>query len=116
MESEQDESLHDHRRLQLTTEQLRCFVAVASSLHFGQAASELYLSQPALSRQIVRLETVLDARLLDRSTRRVALTSKGAECLPYARDLVTAFDDAVDHLRALDTSTEELWLSHPQAT
>lgn len=116
MEFEQDESLHDHRRLQLTTEQVRCFVAVASSLHFGQAASELYLSQPALSRQIVRLETALDARLLDRSTRRVTLTPKGAEFLPYARDLVMAFDSAVEHLRALDMSTEELWLSHPQCT
>jgi DNA-binding transcriptional LysR family regulator len=116
MDSEQDESLHDRRRLQLTTEQLRCFVAVASSLHFGQAASELYLSQPALSRQIVRLETVLDTRLLDRSTRRVTLTPKGAEFLPYARDLIVSFDSAVDHLRTLDTSTEELWLSHPPST
>jgi DNA-binding transcriptional LysR family regulator len=116
MELEQDESLQDRRRLHLTTEQLRCFVAVASSLHFGQAASELYLSQPALSRQIVRLETVLNARLLDRSTRRVALTPKGAEFLPYARDLIVSFDNAVENLRSLDTSGEELWLSHPPST
>jgi DNA-binding transcriptional LysR family regulator len=98
---------------QLTTQQVRCFVAVASSLHFRQAAEELYLSQPAFSRQIARLESILGSRLLDRSTRKVALTPKGAEFLPYARDLIARIDAATEHLRELDSSVEELWLSHP---
>jgi DNA-binding transcriptional LysR family regulator len=108
-----DDRVHDGGRLQITTQQIRCFVAVASSLHFGQAANELFLSQPALSRQIVRLETLLGSRLLDRSTRRVMLTPKGAEFLPYARELIASIDTAIAHLRAVDTSIDELWLSHP---
>lgn len=77
-----DDRVNDGGRLQITTQQIRCFVAVASSLHFGQAANELFLSQPALSRQIVRLETLFGSRLLDRSTRRVMLTPKGRNFCP----------------------------------
>src|SRR5918998_188580 len=53
---------------------LRSFVAVAEELNFGRAAAQLYLSQPALSRQIRALETLVGCELLRRSTHRVELT------------------------------------------
>src|SRR5215216_7440084 len=56
---------------------LRAFVAVAEELNFGRAAERLYLSQPALSRQISGLERLVGCELLRRSTHRVELTLAG---------------------------------------
>src|SRR5262249_13245271 len=53
---------------------LRAFVAVAEELNFGRAADRLYVSQPALSRQIRGLEELVGCELLRRSTHRVELT------------------------------------------
>jgi DNA-binding transcriptional LysR family regulator len=64
--------------------QVRAFLAVAGELHFGRAAERLCTSQPALSRTIHALEEAVGVTLLERSTRRVRLTSAGeafaAEC------------------------------------
>ena len=56
---------------------LRAFVAVAEELNFGRAADRLYVSPPALSRQIRALERLLGCELLERSTHRVELTLAG---------------------------------------
>jgi DNA-binding transcriptional LysR family regulator len=64
--------------------QLRAFLAVAESLHFGRAAQALFTSQPAVSRLVGALEDAVGTPLLERSTRRVRLTDAGkafaAEC------------------------------------
>ncbi|QYN36441.1 alpha/beta hydrolase fold domain-containing protein [Pseudonocardia sp. DSM 110487] len=80
---------------------LRAFVAVAEELNFGRAAARLYLSQPALSRQIRALERLLGAELLRRSTHRVELTLAGEALRPRAEDLLERLDDAVAATRAV---------------
>jgi acetyl esterase/lipase len=80
---------------------LRAFVAVAEELNFGRAASRLYLSQPALSRQIRGLERLVGCDLLRRSTHGVELTLAGDALLDRARALLLGVDDAVSATRAV---------------
>ena len=74
---------------------LRSFVAVAEELNFGRAAERLYISQPALSRQIRSLEQLVGCELLRRSTHRVELTIAGEALLDRARPLLREVDEAV---------------------
>jgi DNA-binding transcriptional LysR family regulator len=77
----------------LEVRQLRYFVAVAEELHFGRAAARLGMAQPPLSRAVREIERLLGVRLLERTTRNVALTPAGEILLRDARhalDAVTA--------------------------
>jgi acetyl esterase/lipase len=85
---------------------LRAFVAVAEELNFGRAATRLFLSQPALSRQIRSLERLIGANLLRRSTHRVELTLAGDALLDRARRLLTDVDDAIFATRAVGGDLE----------
>jgi acetyl esterase/lipase len=80
---------------------LRAFVAVAEELNFSRAAARLYLSQPALSRQIRALERVLGCELLRRSTHRVELTVAGSALLDRARRLLGDLDEAIATTQAV---------------
>ena len=74
---------------------LRAFVAVADELNFGRAAARLYVSQPALSRQVKALEKLIGCPLLLRSTHRVELTLAGEALLGAAVPLLVDLNDAV---------------------
>ena len=74
--------------------QLRCFVTVAEELHFGRAAVRLNMTQPPLSRQIQVLERIVDAPLLDRTSRSVRLTAAGRSFLPEARRILKLAESA----------------------
>jgi acetyl esterase/lipase len=80
---------------------LRSFVAVAEELNFGRAADRLYITQPALSRQITGLEQAIGCELLRRTTRRVELTLAGEALLERARRLLRDADEAVLAVQAL---------------
>ena len=80
--------------------QLRCFVAVADELHFGNAARALAMLPSALGRQVRLLEDDLGTRLLDRTTRHVALTASGAALLADARALLAQADRLALRMRA----------------
>jgi DNA-binding transcriptional LysR family regulator len=64
--------------------QLQYFAAVARHGHFTRAAEELYVTQPALSQQVRRLEAELGLALLRRTSRGVELTAAGEDLLVHA--------------------------------
>jgi DNA-binding transcriptional LysR family regulator len=70
---------------------LRYFVAVAEHLHFTAAAEALFISQPALSKQVRALEAQLRAPLFIRDRRTVALTPAGQALLPVARAVLAGW-------------------------
>jgi monoterpene epsilon-lactone hydrolase len=80
---------------------LRAFIAVAEELNFGRAAGRLYVSQPALSRQIRALERLVGCDLLRRSTHRVELTIAGEALLDRAGGLLRDLDDAISATRSI---------------
>jgi DNA-binding transcriptional LysR family regulator len=80
---------------------VRGFAVVAEHRHFGRAAAELHLTQSSLSRQIVRLEQQVGARLLDRTPQGTRLTEAGEAFLPLAADLLRAAAHAAAHARAV---------------
>lgn len=68
-----------------TVKQLRYLVALDEYRHFGKAARACFVSQSAFSVAIKELESVLDARLVDRSSKSVALTLEGSHVARRAR-------------------------------
>jgi DNA-binding transcriptional LysR family regulator len=72
----------------LHTENLHTFVMLAEELHFRRAAGRLFVSQPALSKQIRRLEEKIGGPLFARTRRKVMLTEAGQVLLPAARRLL----------------------------
>jgi DNA-binding transcriptional LysR family regulator len=81
---------------------MRSFVVLAEELHFGRAAARLNIVQPALTQQIRHLEEGLGVELLDRTSRRVALTPSGDVFLTESRKALLQVELAEQSAR--DTS------------
>jgi len=78
---------------------LRYFVALAETRHFGKAAERSFVSQPTLSAQIKKLENYLGVQLIERQPRKVTLTETGSKILPLARRIVQESDEIVSLAR-----------------
>lgn len=73
--------------------QLRLFLVLTEeNLHFGNAARRMFMTQPALSKQIKGLEARLGTRLIERGTRSADLTPAGKALQPAFRSVVEAMD------------------------
>jgi DNA-binding transcriptional LysR family regulator len=82
---------------------IREFVTLADSMSFSKASEDLFISQPSLSRHISVLEAELGVRLLERSTRNVALTCAGTELYADFLRLLDAERAVTEHARALSS-------------
>jgi DNA-binding transcriptional LysR family regulator len=82
---------------------LRYFVAVAEEGHYGRAAARLHISTPPLSQRIQELENELGLVLLERTSRKVTLTSAGQEILDHARVVLAAVEELEANAARLST-------------
>ncbi|ACE85902.1 LysR family transcriptional regulator [Cellvibrio japonicus] len=78
----------------MDTQQLQAFVAIANTGSFSQAANQLHLTQPAISKRIALLEEQVKAPLFDRIGRQIALTQAGQILLPKAKLILAEVDAA----------------------
>jgi DNA-binding transcriptional LysR family regulator len=83
-----------------TLRQMRAFVALAKTGNFTLAAQLLHLTQSALSGLIKELETTLGTRVVDRSTRKIALTEIGRELYPLFSQIIDDLDGALANIEA----------------
>ena len=74
---------------------LRHFVVLAETLHFGEAARRLHMTQPPLSRQIAALEKSLDVALFERHSRSVRLTPAGESFYQDCKRLLDEYEAAI---------------------
>ena len=91
----------------LDTHALTLFCAVARCLNFRQAAEQLHMTQPPLSRAIRLLEERLGTRLFERDTQGVALTQAGRTLLPQALHILDLLDSAQASLRQDSTPARQ---------
>lgn len=86
--------------MNLEFSELRAFVVLAGELHFRKASEQLFLSQPAFSKKIQRLEEKLKGALFVRSRRKVVLTDAGKRFRPKATKLLQDAEDALRETQA----------------
>ena len=86
----------------ITLRQLRYLTSLARHKHFGRAAQDCAVSQPALSMQIRELEREIGAKLVERRPGHIGLTEIGEEVTRRAEHILTGSRDLVDFARHRD--------------
>jgi DNA-binding transcriptional LysR family regulator len=81
-----------------TLRQMRAFVALAKTGNFTLAAQYMHVTQSALSGLIKELEQTLGVRVVDRNTRRIALTETGNELYPLFSQMIDDLDRALANI------------------
>lgn len=87
--------------MRVTLRQLRIFITVAESLSYTRASEKLFMSQPAVSKQIKQLEEAVDACLFEKVGKKIFLTEAGYEMQNYAESILNMVADAKEHLAEL---------------
>ena len=87
---------------ELDLRDLAFFLSVERQGSFGRAATELMVSQPAVSERIRHLEGVVRRRLFERSPRGAVLTPAGVALLPYARRCASLGEEALEAARTAE--------------
>lgn len=99
----------------MDTQDLRVFLAVVDHKSFSEAAEQIHLSQPAVSKRIANLESQLSTKLFDRISRKVFLTEAGELLLPKAREILNELENTRQEINALSgeiSGTLSLAISH----
>jgi LysR family transcriptional activator of glutamate synthase operon len=103
----------------MNLEELHWFVVLAETEHMTDAAAELRITQPTLSRALARLEDQVGTKLFDRVHRRLRLNAYGQIMLEHARRSIFEINSATERIAALrdpDSGTVRLALLHSLAS
>ncbi|MDQ0229347.1 LysR family transcriptional regulator [Metabacillus malikii] len=79
---------------------VRTFIIAATYENFRKTSEELYLTQPAITKHIKNLEDSLMVKLFERNGKTVTLTSAGHHFLPYAKEIVSAYENGLGNFEA----------------
>ncbi|OAH56646.1 MULTISPECIES: LysR family transcriptional regulator [Bacillaceae] len=79
---------------------IKTFIVAAKYENFRKTSEELFLTQPAITKHIRRLEEYLNIQLFERSGKKIVLTSAGHHFLPHAREIITAYEQGVDEFES----------------
>ncbi|APY88308.1 LysR family transcriptional regulator [Streptomyces alfalfae] len=90
----------------LEIRELECFLVLAEELHFGRTGERLYVSQSRVSQLLAALEQRIGARLVERTSRRVALTPLGTRFLAELRPAYEDLSSTVERARAAARGVE----------
>jgi len=85
--------------MKIDTLGVQAFIAIADHGSFQKAAGRLHITQTALTRRLQNLEALLGVKLVERTTRSVALTRIGREFLPQGRRLLSDLASALTEIR-----------------
>jgi LysR family transcriptional regulator, hydrogen peroxide-inducible genes activator len=94
----------------ITLRQLRYLTSLARHRHFGRAAQDCAVTQPALSMQVRALEREIGTELVERRPGEIALTDTGLDVAQRAEQILTATRDLVDFARHRDVLSGRLAL------
>jgi LysR family hydrogen peroxide-inducible transcriptional activator len=94
----------------ITLRQLRYLTSLARHRHFGRAAADCAVTQPALSMQVRALEREIGTELVERRPGEIALTDTGLDVAQRAEQILTATRDLVDFARHRDVLSGRLAL------
>ena len=92
------------RNLHITLQQIKLFESVARHKSFTRAAEELFLTQPAVSIQIKRLEDNIERKLIETVGKKLFLTPAGEKVYISCQDILTALDGLKLDLNSLDST------------
>jgi DNA-binding transcriptional LysR family regulator len=84
---------------EVSLNEMRTLIAAEETGTFTAAAKRLGVTQPAVSRQLMKLEARLGVTLFDRDARHLELTTMGEKFLAYARDTLGRFDNVMEEIR-----------------
>jgi len=85
----------------MTLHQLKCFTTLSQTLHYTEAANQLFLSQPSLSYAIHMLENELGVKLFEKHGRTISMTKFAKEFLPFALTAIKSFEAGKARLKEM---------------
>lgn len=100
----------------MNIQHLRYAVEVEKTRSITEAAENLYMSQPNLSRAIRELEGVLGISIFDRTPKGILPTAQGEEFLHYARSILSQFDEMTERYTRREGASRVLRLSVPRSS
>ncbi|RXT07227.1 selenium metabolism-associated LysR family transcriptional regulator [Ammoniphilus sp. CFH 90114] len=90
----------------MNLDHLKVFYMAAIKKNFSETAKTLHLSQPTVSLQIQQLESVLDTKLFERTTKNIKLTKPGALLFQYAERIIQLEHEAIKEIALLSDSIQ----------